>query len=230
MDETGGATAMSIKIKFSYTFLISLLCLIGFGLIAYWIGAARIHTFDNQIIAYVQGLESDSWTRFMKLFTWIGSQLPVVVILLATLLFLYFVLHHRSELVFLLVVVGGSALLNLLLKELFRRDRPSLHRLIEETGFSFPSGHSMAAFSLYGAIVFLIWKHIPYLLGRIAVIVIGACLILTIGVSRIYLGVHYPSDVLGGYLISACWLTASIWLYQGYLEAAYEKKRGYARP
>ncbi|GAA0380031.1 phosphatase PAP2 family protein [Paenibacillus motobuensis] len=216
---------MNIKFKFSYLFFLSLLFLAGFGMIAYWIGGAQIHHFDNTIISWVQGQESDSLTKIMKVFTWIGSQLPVIVILLVTLIFLYFVLHHRSELVFLIIIVTGSALLNILLKQLFRRDRPSLHRLIEETGFSFPSGHSMAAFSLYGAIVFLVWKHIPYILGRIAVIVVGACLILMIGVSRIYLGVHYPSDVLGGYLISACWLTASIWLYQGYLEAAYEKNR-----
>ncbi|MCM3039341.1 phosphatase PAP2 family protein [Paenibacillus motobuensis] len=220
---------MNIKLKFSYIFFLSLLCLAGFGMIAYWIGGAQIHNFDNTIISLVQGQESDSLTKIMKVFTWIGSQLPVIVILLVTLIFLYFVLHHRSELVFLIIIVSGSALLNILLKQLFRRDRPSLHRLIEETGFSFPSGHSMAAFSLYGAIVFLVWKHIPYILGRIAVIVGGACLILMIGVSRIYLGVHFPSDVLGGYLISACWLTVSIWLYQGYLEASYEKKRRFRR-
>ncbi|WMT43017.1 phosphatase PAP2 family protein [Paenibacillus sp. D2_2] len=220
---------MSFKLKFSFTFLLSLLCLAGFGMIAYWVGGMHVHTFDNTVITFVQGLESDSLTRIMKVFTWIGGQIPVIVILLATLILLYVVLHHRSELVFLVAVVAGSALLNILLKQIFRRDRPSLHRLIEETGFSFPSGHSMAAFSLYGAIVFLVWKHIPYILGRIAVIVGGACLILMIGISRIYLGVHYPSDVLGGYLISACWLTASIWLYQGYLEASYEKKRGYRK-
>ncbi|NWL87910.1 MULTISPECIES: phosphatase PAP2 family protein [unclassified Paenibacillus] len=218
---------MNIKLTFSYLFLFSLLCLAGFGMIAYWIGGAQLHHFDHTIISWVQGQESDSLTKVMKLFTWIGSQLPVIVILLLTLIFLYFVLHHRSELAFLIVIVSGSALLNLLLKQLFRRERPSLHRLIEETGFSFPSGHSMAAFSLYGAIVFLVWKHIPYVLGRIAVIVGGACLILMIGISRIYLGVHYPSDVLGGYFISACWLTASIWLYQGYLEASSERKRDY---
>jgi len=218
---------MNFKLKFSYTFLLSLLCLAGFGMIAYWIGGVQIHTFDTKVITFVQGLESDSLTKILKVFTWIGGQIPVIVILLATLIFLYVVLHHRSELVFLIAVVSGSALLNILLKQIFRRDRPSLYRLIEETGFSFPSGHSMAAFTLYGAIVFLVWKHIPYVLGRIAVIVGGTCLILMIGISRIYLGVHYPSDVLGGYLISACWLTASIWLYQGYLEASYERKRGY---
>lgn len=77
--------------------------------------------------------------------------------------------------------------------------------------FSFPSGHAMAALSLYGIIGFLLWRHIPKQSGRIALITLKAIFILIIGTSRIYLGVHYPSDIVGAYLISGFWLMLTIW-------------------
>ena len=115
-------------------------------------------------------------------------------------------------------VIAGSTLLNTLLKLAFQRARPTIHRIIEASGYSFPSGHSMAAFSLYGGLAFLIWKHIPTAIGRVLMIIVSAAFILTIGMSRIYLGVHYPSDVIGGYFLSGSWLAICIWFYQRYAE------------
>ncbi|MEH7018011.1 MULTISPECIES: phosphatase PAP2 family protein [Bacillus] len=146
----------------------------------------------------------------MKFFTFIGSGLPVVFLTLAIILFLYKVLHHRRELILFVWVVIGSALLNWILKMIFHRARPTIHRIVDANGFSFPSGHSMAAFSLYGIVTFLLWRHVKSSFGRVILILISATMILAIGVSRIYLGVHYPSDVLGGYLASGTWLAASI--------------------
>lgn len=76
----------------------------------------------------------------------------------------------------------------------------------------------MAAFSLYGILAYLLWRHISTPVGRGLLIIISITMITAIGVSRIYLGVHYPSDVLGGFLASGSWLTVSIWFYQRYLE------------
>ncbi|MFD1907262.1 phosphatase PAP2 family protein [Paenibacillus rhizoplanae] len=74
-------------------------------------------------------------------------------------LILFFALKHRLELALFLWVGLGSQLLNTLLKLWFHRERPTIHRLIEQAGYSFPSGHSMAAFSLYGVIAYLLWRH-----------------------------------------------------------------------
>ncbi|RKP54191.1 phosphatase PAP2 family protein [Cohnella endophytica] len=182
------------------------------------VGEHAIAWFDDRVIAKVQGLESNSLTGFMKFFTAIGAGIPVVAITAVAMAFLYFVLKHRLELVFFTVVVVGSALLNMVLKLAFRRERPTLHRIAEASGFSFPSGHSMAAFTLYGVLCFLLWKHIRHPFGRFAMILFGCLLTATIGISRIYLGVHYPSDVVGGYLCSGMWLAASIGYYQHSLE------------
>lgn len=196
---------------------LSLLAAIGFGALAWLVGKERIHSFDSSIIRIVQGWESPGLTRFMKAFSWIGSTKPAMVIALIVIVFLFVVLRHRRELLFFIVVTGGAPLLNSALKHTFERDRPNLHRLIEEAGYSFPSGHSMASFAMYGALTYLIWVHLPNAAARATWFIIGAALILCIGISRIYVGVHYPSDIVGGYLASGTLLLACIALFKRYL-------------
>jgi undecaprenyl-diphosphatase len=145
------------------------------------------------------------------------------VISLFSLFFLYKVLKHRTELILFIAIIVGSPILNELLKLLFHRARPDFHRLIKINGYSFPSGHAMSAFAVYGVLSFLLWRHIPTRWGRTLLIVTSIIMILTIGISRIYLGVHYPSDVIGGYFASGCWLAIAIWFYQRYLEKRFEQ-------
>ncbi|MEF2968674.1 phosphatase PAP2 family protein [Paenibacillus sp. M1] len=207
---------MNLKMQLTRALFISFLCAVGFGGIALLVSDKKIAQFDNVIISLIQGLESPVLTSIMKFFTFIGGGIPVTVITIAILFILYKVLHHRRELILFIYVVIGSALLNEALKLVFHRARPSLHRIINANGFSFPSGHSMAAFSLYGVTAYLLWRHISTSSGRVMLIVCSSAMILTIGISRIYLGVHYPSDVLGGFLASGSWLAISIWFYQRY--------------
>ncbi|WP_234489721.1 phosphatase PAP2 family protein [Paenibacillus sp. S28] len=180
------------------------------------VGADRIAWFDQSIIDAVQGMENEGLTRIMRGFTFLGSSLVATLLSVIAFLFLWLVLRHRKELLMFLLSVGGSEIWNIIIKNWMQRQRPNTHRLIEISGFSFPSGHSMAAFALYGTLTYLLWRHIPALAGRIAMIVIGVALTLLIGISRIYLGVHYPSDVFGGYLASATWLMLSIYIFEKY--------------
>ncbi|WP_445671239.1 phosphatase PAP2 family protein [Paenibacillus sp. FSL K6-2862] len=206
------------KKAFSIPLLLAALSLTVFALIALSISDNQIHRFDDNLIGWIQGMEAPGMTKWMQVFTWIGSGLPVIIITIISMVVLYLFLGHRRELLFLAAVIAGSALLNTLLKLAFQRARPTIHRIIEASGYSFPSGHSMAAFSLYGGLAFLIWKHIPTAIGRVLMIIVSAAFILTIGMSRIYLGVHYPSDVAGGYFLSGSWLAICIWFYQRYVE------------
>ena len=208
------------KYSFSLAVVIFVICALGFSLISVLVSNHMTYHFDSTIISWVQGLEAPNLTVVMKFFTTIGSGLPIVIISIVIMAILYHFLGHRRELLFLIWVMIGSALMNKLLKLVFQRTRPTLHRIVEANGYSFPSGHSVAAFALYGALTFLIWKHVHKANGRILIIIVSSLFIVTIGISRIYLGVHYPSDVLGGYLMSACWLTLSIGLYRRYLERA----------
>lgn len=216
---------MNLKWQLTGAFLLSLVSALAFACVAVLVGDQKVAQFDDAIISYVQSFESPAVTAIMKCFTFIGSAPAVGVLSVGVLFLLYKVFKHRSELVLFLAVVGGEALLNLVLKQLFHRARPTLHRLIEETGYSFPSGHSMTAFAFYGVVAFLLWRHIDSRMGRGLLIVFSLVMTLLIGISRIYLGVHYPSDVLGGYLASAFWLAAAVWFYQRYMERLYEKSQ-----
>ena len=150
----------------------------------------------------------------MKFFTNAGDPVAVVVLSAVVLAVLALVIRHRGEAMLFAAVVAGAGILNQILKVGFHRDRPAFHRLIEQAGYAFPSGHSMSAFAFYGAVAYLFWRHIPTRWGRGLMILAGTVMTAAIGVSRIYLGVHYPSDVIGGYLAGGFWLAASIWVYQ----------------
>jgi undecaprenyl-diphosphatase len=207
---------MDIKQQLARAFIISLICAIGFVLIAVLIHDRQLDWFDQTIIGWIQGLESPAFTYVLKGFTFIGSGKIIAILVPLIALFLYFRLGHRRELYFFIGVIIGSALLNETLKLIFHRVRPTIHRIIDATGYSFPSGHSMAAFTLYGVVAFLIWRNLSTSLQRKLVLFFSLVMVLAIGISRIYLGVHYPSDVLGAYLASGCWLAASIWFFHRY--------------
>lgn len=205
-------------------FFVSLVSLIGFSCIAILISGQELSQFDHSVIALIQGFESPTLTLIMKIFTGIGSFPSVFVIAILVSLFLYFVLKHRGELILFGAVVIGTPIINQVLKQFFHRARPDLHRLIEIGGYSFPSGHAMNAFAVYVIIAYLLWRHIPSRFGRTILIILSTVFILMIGISRIYLGVHYPSDIIGGYFASSFWLTVAIWFFQRYKEKQYDRK------
>jgi undecaprenyl-diphosphatase len=211
---TEGDVVMSgwahLRKAYAWGFL-ALLC---FVVVIIIVRNSSVAGFDLSVITEVQSLESDRLTVLMEGFSWIGSTIPVTLLTIASGLFLFLILKHRSELLLLIIVIGGSTVLNVMLKHVFRRDRPDLHRIVEEAGYGFPSGHSSAAMALYGVLIYLLWRHVNSRKGKAALVFIGVLMVLGIGLSRIYLGVHYPSDVMGGYLISGSWLAMCIELFR----------------
>lgn len=216
---------MKLKTYLVIAFCISTVSIISFSLISLLISDHKIIRFDRTIIDSVQGMETPFLTSVMKFFTFIGSAPFVIVLSLFLLFFLYKVLHHRLELILFVAAIAGSAILNGILKNFFQRVRPEFHRLIEIEGYSFPSGHAMNAFTVYGIISFLLWRHITSALGRWTLIFVSMVMILAIGISRIYLGVHYPSDIIGGYFASGFWITTAILFFQYYQEKRYNKRQ-----
>jgi undecaprenyl-diphosphatase len=215
-------------VKFNLQLLIAFFgSLFSFIIMSYLVQAEHLVMFDGVVIDTVQGLEAEGLTVAMKFFTYIGSLKFIVILTIPIFLFLFYVLKHRLEILVFLSVIYITPILNRLLKLYFHRARPDFNRLIEIGGYSFPSGHAMNAFSFYSILAFLLWRHVPTGMGRIAVIIFSSFMILAIGMSRVYLGVHYPSDIIGGFLASGLWVATVIWFFQRYKEKLEIPARDY---
>jgi undecaprenyl-diphosphatase len=215
-------------VKFNLQLLIAFFgSFIGFISMSFLVKAEHMVNFDKAFISFIQGMETAWLTSAMKFFTYIGTLRFISILTIFIFFFLFYGLKHRLEILILFAVVFCTPILNRLLKLYFHRARPDFHRLIEIGGYSFPSGHAMNAFSFYSILAFLLWRHVPSRLARTAVILVSTFMIIAIGTSRIYLGVHYPSDIIGGFLASGFWVAAVIWFFQRYKERQRNSSRAY---
>lgn len=185
-----------------WLFVAVLLPLLLFGLLAEDVLEHQAFRFDDPLLLDLHHLATPGLDRLMLGLSLLGYQAGVVPVDLAVALWLLLRRHLRAALFFMLAV-GGAGLLNQLTKWLFGRDRPKLWpSLAPEATFSFPSGHAMGSIALVTALVILLWStH-----WRYPMLVIGSLFVLLVGVSRLYLGVHYPSDVLAGWVASFAWV------------------------
>lgn len=160
---------------------------------------------DRAVIWLVRTLATPAADQAMIIITAFGSG-AVYAVLAPLVLGALLWLRLRREAVTLAVCLGGASTLNWLLKHLFERARPDLFKVISAAGYSFPSGHAMVSLCFYGMAAYLLCRRIRSLPAQILVYSFTAVLVSVIGFSRIYLGVHYPSDVLGGYFAGGTWL------------------------
>ena len=185
-------------IKNNWRWMLLFICLIGFLALAE-------EVFHQEIVGYdiVSKLfKFNVSTPIAKFITNFGG--AIFVISLTTILF--FVIKDKKIGISIITNLGIVTILNQIIKFIMQRPRPTEFRIIEETGYSFPSGHSMVSLAFYGYLIYLIYKYINNKHLKRTLIIILSVLICIIGVSRIYLGVHYTSDVLGGFLISFAYL------------------------
>lgn len=156
---------------------------------------------------------SDRLTPFIKVVTNFGGAIALGGI---TVLLLLIVKNKRIG-VGVLLNLSCATGLNLILKSILQRPRPTEFRIIDETGYSFPSGHSMISMAFCGLFIYLIYKNVKNKYLKWTSIVLLSILIMLIGFSRIYLGVHYVSDVLAGFLFSVSYLIVYIGITDKFL-------------
>lgn len=179
-----------------------LVCLIIVLVIAFLILKDNNLVFDTKIYNYVIKYKSDFWTIFFKVITFLASVWFMVGVTILC-LFLPILRKYKIVIVFNMVM---DVVLNNLIKIIVKRPRPVDWFLVNETGYSFPSGHTMASVCFYGLLIYLLYcSNIKKSYKTIGIMVL-TILIILIGVSRIYLGVHYASDVVGGALIAIMYL------------------------
>lgn len=195
------------KLVSSGLFVISFL--ITFAVFVEKLELHRLVGFDTKIIHVVQRKIDNPNTRLMKWFTFLGS--PTMVSALAILFAIYlFRQGKKREALGMVIVNGAGALFNEGLKFIFRRKRPDIHRLVRAHGYSFPSGHSMGSVMFYGTVCYFLWRQLTDGFLKVILCMASGLMVFATGISRIYLGVHYPSDVVSGYAAAGAWLSASI--------------------
>jgi len=194
-------------IKKNLKWVVLFICLVGFLALAEDVFNKEIMYGD--IIGYKlisTFLISDFVTPIAKFITNFGG---AIFLSIATVM-LFLLIKNKKIGLSIISNIVIIAVLNQLLKRILQRPRPTEFRIVEETGYSFPSGHSMVSMAFYGYLIYLIYRYIKNKYVKWTLITILSILICLIGISRIYLGVHYTSDVLGGFLLSISYLVIYI--------------------
>jgi membrane-associated phospholipid phosphatase len=173
-----------------------------FAKLAVEVREAEPIALDLEWLRSINSYASSFWDSLAVLVTQTGGTWFVVFATLASAIFIWYT-HHKRDSLTLLAGVGGVGAINVILKLVFQRDRPALwNPLVTEHGYSFPSGHAMASSALGLCFIVIFWNT-RY---RYPVAVLASLYIFAVGFSRLYLGVHYPSDVIAGWCVSFVWI------------------------
>ncbi|MEO8862636.1 MAG: phosphatase PAP2 family protein [Ginsengibacter sp.] len=225
LDEAPGKKKASwITLRFIIALVMFLITLFVFVAIADEIVLEHENKFDQSISSFIQSFQTDSLTQIMKGVTFFGSStflFPAYIVLI-----LYFLLRKKARLALDITMIGLSSTgILFLFKDIFRRHRPLDPLISNVTGFSFPSGHSFSSFTFFGLLIYILWQAKIRTGWKVFVAIVLVLFAATIAFSRVYLRVHYPSDVVAGFCLSILWLMISMWiLHKADRELAISKK------
>jgi undecaprenyl-diphosphatase len=192
--------------------MVCLFSLIIFLILSYLVKTKSDIYLDDIIYSFISKFINNNLTHIIKFITFLGSASFVITLTLLALLFF----KNKKIGIFISIDLIVITIFQYILKPIFGRSRPLDINLIEETSYSFPSGHSLTAMAFYGFIIYLIYKsNLKY---KKVCIILLSILILLIGLSRVYLGVHFITDVLGGFTFSLFYLILFIELTKKYLK------------
>ena len=191
-----------------FRILIVFFSLLLFSIICYFVCRYDVLKIDTYVSDFViNNIINNKFTSMCKVITQLGGN--SFIILVSVLIFIFW--KERWFVTFDLV---GVVALNQVIKFIVKRPRPNFYRLVNASGYSFPSGHSMVGIAFYGIMVYLIYKNIKDNNLKYALIILLGLLIILIGFSRIYVGVHYFTDVIAGLLLGLAYLIVYIWIYK----------------
>lgn len=212
---------MAINYKFSFLKKISLsvllmicvfiLCLWGLFIVADMIFEDKNFSFDEKVFTIIKPWVSPLNTSIMQVITFIGSQnflLPANLILIG---FYLFFRNNRSTAYKIATISITSVVVMFLMKFFLQRERPLVPLIAKVHGYSFPSGHTFTSVTFYGIIAYIIYKNVKS--KTLKWVLIGACIILIflVGFSRVYLRLHYASDVIAAFCLGLIWLLLAKW-------------------
>jgi len=167
--------------------------------------------FDYRVFQFLEPYVSGPRNNAVLFFTFLGTHVFLIPANVLLIVYFLFVKKHRWYSIKIPVIALTSLAWMLFLKNLFGRTRPDIPLLNEAAGLSFPSGHALMSVTFYGLLIHIVWNTVKPNWWKWIVISLLILLILIIGFTRIYLRVHYPSDVFAGFAIGFLWLVISIW-------------------
>lgn len=193
------------------------LCLFVIALTAFVYITRRVfvlnkNKLDTNVFNYLQSHVSERNNDVMEFFTFLGTHQFLIPANLAMIAYFLFIKKHKWYSIKIPAIALSSLGLMFLLKGLFDRERPSVPLLFHAKGLSFPSGHALMSVTFYGLLVYMVFKGVKNKPLKWSLISLLIILIMIIGMSRVYLRVHYATDVIAGYCIGFLWLVFTVWM------------------
>ena len=182
--------------------------------------------FDHKVFAFLEPHVSPARNAIVLFFTFLGTHIFLIPANILLLIYFLYIRPNRWYSIKVAAISLTSLAVLFILKNLFNRHRPEIPLIRQAAGLSFPSGHALMSMTFYGLLIHIIYNSVKKAWLKWTLIIALILLILIIGFTRIYLRVHYPSDVFAGYAVGFLWLVTSI-LFINILEK-YHKQKGKA--
>jgi membrane-associated phospholipid phosphatase len=187
-----------------------MVALLAFGWLVRRVFIVEKTTFDERAFQALGNWVGPMTNDFMQAVTFLGTHYFLIPANLFLIIWYLFVRKHKWYSIKVPTIAISSVVMMLGLKQLFGRERPLIPLLEAARGYSFPSGHAFMSTTFYGLLAYIVWQDVKHPILRWVLLILLVLLVLTIGLSRIYLRVHYTSDVLAGLSLGIVWLVISI--------------------
>ncbi|HYG03103.1 MAG TPA: phosphatase PAP2 family protein [Chryseosolibacter sp.] len=189
----------------------------------------ELEPHDTSIALFIQSFRSDGLTSFFRFVTDLGDRYAYIIISVLLTTFFWFRFKNWKFSVQMIMILVLASLSNVMLKQFVNRERPDVEHLVEVNTLSFPSGHSMSAMAFYGFLFYFCTRMKMNHVVRILLMSFLLIIIASIGLSRVYLGVHYPSDVAAGFMGGLIWVACSAVVFN-VVQLYRRKKKGDQEP
>ena len=201
-----------LSIELIVVLIVFIIALIAFIAITRHVFILKDEQFDQRVFTFLKMHVSQTNNNIMLFFTFLGTHIFLIPANALLLIYFLFIKKHRWYSIRIPVIALSSMSMMFLMKQLFGRHRPDLPLLKEAKGLSFPSGHAFMSVTFYGLLIYIVWEFVKVKWLKWTLSILLFLLILTIGFTRIYLRVHYPSDVFAGFATGFLWLVISLWV------------------
>jgi undecaprenyl-diphosphatase len=207
----GWAEIALLSAEMIIVLVVFVIALVAFVFITRNVFILKNEEFDHKVFAFLEPYVTSSRNSVVLFFTFLGTHIFLIPANILLIIYFLFIRRHRWYSIKVPVISLSSLALMFILKNAFGRHRPDIPLLKEASGLSFPSGHALMSVTFYGLIIHIVWNTVKKPWLKWTVIILLILLILVIGFTRIYLRVHYPSDVFAGFATGFLWLVSSIW-------------------